>query len=195
MSNKQCIMVDLVNTLVNFTQMFFNFIKDNFGYNFNEEDLDTYDFNPLFKKQINDKSVICSFFEALYNYKDFYSNYYILTKEYKKIVDIISFYKKQNFDIELHTKCSTQIMVESKLRFLEYHITNDICFDFISLELVEGKSIITSTKNIYYDIIIDDSPSVVEYYLENNKTGKVYLPLRKYNSFLLEKYRNRIEVL
>ena len=176
-----CIMVDLDNTLVNFTNMFFKFIKNKFGYEFNENDLETYDFSILFKTKINDENIIKEFFDMLYEYSNFYNEYFKYTKEYQKIVDILKFYKKQNYTIELHTKCSTQIMVESKLRFLENHITDDICFDMISLDLVKGKEIITSTKNIYYDFVIDDSPSVVEYYLENNRDGKVYLPLRKYN--------------
>lgn len=190
-----CIMVDLDNTLVNFTQMFFDFIKNEFGYEFKEEDLKTYDFTPLFKTKINDDKLISDFFYNLYKYPTFYQEYYKFTNEYNKIVDILSFYKKQNYDIELHTKCSTQIMVESKMKFLEEHIINKICFDLISFDVVKGKEIITSTKNLYYDIIIDDSPFVVEYYLKNNKEGKVYLPVRKYNEFLLEKYPNRIEVL
>lgn len=188
------IMVDLDNTLVNFTQMFFNFIKNKFGYDFNENDLDTYDFNVLFKKQIND-NIISSFYNELYQYPTFYQEYFKYTDEYEKITDILNFYKKQNYNIELHTKCSTQIMVESKMKFLEEHIINKISFDLISFDVVKGKEIITSTKNLYYDIIIDDSPFVVEYYLKNNKEGKVYLPVRKYNKFLLEKYPNQIEIL
>lgn len=189
------IMVDLDNTMVNFTQMFFNYIKDKFGYKFEENELNTYDFSVLFKSYGLNDVIIKNFFTLTYNDKNFYKDYYIFTNEYKKIIEILNFYKKQNYEIELHTKCSTDVMVDSKFNFIKDILCKDFQFDIITLELVEGKKIISSTKNTHYDLIIDDSPSIVEYYLDNNDKGKVLLPLRKYNEYLLEKYKNRIEII
>ena len=65
-------------------------------------------------------------------------------------------------------------------------------FDILTLELIKGKEIITSTKKSHYSVIIDDSPSVVEHYLKENQEGIVYLPIRNYNSYLVNKHQERI---
>lgn len=190
--NNKCIMVDLDNTLVNFTGMFFDYIKDNFGYDFDDKELKTYDFVPFFKlKGLNDDE-IRKFFVKLYNEPHFYIDYLKLSDEYFNIMLLLDFYRKSGYVVELHTKCSTDVMIESKVELLKNKIGCDH-FDILTLELIKGKEIINSTKKTHYDVIIDDSPSVVEFYLKENENGVVYLPFRNYNAYLLNKYGDRIK--
>lgn len=192
--NDKCVMVDLDNTLVDFTSMFFHYIKDNFGYDFDGKELKTYDFAPFFKSKGLEDEEIRKFFVKLYNEPHFYKDYLTTTPEYFHIMTLLNYYKKQGYDIELHTKCSTDVMIESKIELLKNKIGCEH-FDILTLELIKGKEIITSTKKSHYGVIIDDSPSVVEHYLKENQEGIVYLPIRNYNLYLVNKYKERIRCI
>lgn len=49
-------------------------------------------------------------------------------------------------------------------------------------------------KPTYYDVMIDDSPFNIENYLENNKNGIVYMPLKPFNNHLKDT-NNRIIII
>ena len=189
------IMVDLDNTLVNFTQMMFKYVEEKFGYHFEENELDDYDFSKLFYKKGCSKEEIYNFFNNLYKEENLYIERIIYTKEYNNIINIINDMRMKGYKITCHTKVSSIEMKKSKERMFEIFF-KDI-FDEINIEFIEGKRVIYTTKDSHYDYIIDDSPYIIEDYLQNNKNGKVLLPLRNYNKFLLENsnYKDRIILL
>ena len=189
------IMVDLDNTLVNFTQMLFNHIEDNFGFIFREEQVLKYDFCDLFFRMGLNKLTVINIFNTLYQDETLYTDKCIKTKYYNQIVKLLRKYKKLGYKITCHTKVSSEEMKTSKEKYFKKNYRN--LFDNIIIDLIQGKEIIESTKDHHYDIIIDDSPFVVKNYLNNNPNGTVFLPVTKYNEFLLndENYSNRIQTL
>lgn len=189
------IMVDLDNTLVNFTQMMFTFLEENFGYHFEENELDDYDFSKLFYRKGCSKEEIYNFFNSLYKTENLYTDHIIYTKEYNNIINIINDMRTKGYKIVCHTKVSSKEMKKSKELMFSSLFEN--VFDEINIEFIEGKKVIYTTKDNHYDYIIDDSPYIIEDYLQNNKIGKVLMPLRTYNKFLLEKneYKGRIILL
>lgn len=101
-----------------------------------------------------------------------------------------------DYKIICHTKVSSEQMRKSKEEMFDSLLFKNI-FDDIVIEYIQGKKVIFSTKDYHYDVIVDDSPYVIEDYLKNNKEGKVYLPVTEYNKFLLDKeeYKDRILIL
>ena len=78
-------------------------------------------------------------------------------------------------------------MSMSKLAFFKNDKRFEI-FDEIILDMERGEH---SPKPYNYDIMIDDAPHNIEYYLENNKEGLVYMPMRPWN----EKYKDNERVI
>jgi hypothetical protein len=76
-------------------------------------------------------------------------------------------------------------MIVSKTNFIKQcqkeQILDFSIFDKILFEL-ETDNYPKDTR--MYDVIIDDSPKNIEYYLNNNKDGKVYMPLKPFNKHL-----------
>ena len=190
--NMKEIMVDLDNTLVNFTQMMFNYVEEKFGYHFEENELDDYDFSKLFYRKGCSKEEIYNFFNNLYKEENLYTDHIIYTDEYNTIIDIIDDMRSKGYKIVCHTKVSSEEMKKSKELMFDSLFEN--VSDEINIEFIEGKKVIYTTKDNHYDYIIDDSPYIIEDYLQNNKIGKVLMPVRTYNKFLLDKheYKERI---
>ena len=182
-------MVDLDNTLVDFTQMLFNHIERNYGYKFDKDEVIDYNFSNLFYRKGCTKEEIYKFFNSVYSDETLYTNQLILTEYFNKIISIIQHYRNKGYNIVCHTKVSSKQMKKSKENLFNTKLKS--IFDNIIIEYIEGSSIITSTKDYHYDVIIDDSPFVVKDYLENNQDGLVLLPVTKYNKFLLELYSDR----
>ena len=190
------IMIDLDNTLVNFTQMLFNHIEEKFGYHFEENDVVDYDFSVLFCKHGCSREEIYKFFESIYSDETLYTKQLVLSKYFDKILEYIKIWKDLDYKIVCHTKVSSDQMRKSKEEMFDRLLFKNV-FDNIIIEYIQGKKVIFSTKDSHYDIIVDDSPYIIEDYLKNNKEGKVYLPVTEYNKFLLDKeeYKDRILML
>jgi hypothetical protein len=111
-------------------------------------------------------------------------NHPYLAKDCEKIFNLLNNDFKDYHKV-LHTKNSTLEMIVSKTNFIKQcqkeQILDFSIFDRILLEL-ETDNYPKDTR--MYDVIIDDSPKNIEYYLNNNKDGKVYMPLKPFNKHL-----------
>lgn len=187
------LMIDLDDTLVSFTDMFVHkankLISREILYRherLNVSDFTTYDLKSGFEKHWKNMNPANQ--TAIYNYcfteimkdEDLYDDIQ-LTNDYDKIMDIAQKYKKVGYKIVLNTKVITKEMLMAKSKFIYSNIDLFKHFDNIVLDYETGK---IEPKPYYYDIMIDDSPKNIEYYLEKNKNGIVYIPRRCWNKHL-----------
>lgn len=190
------IMVDLDDTLVSFSEMFCDtwnrYIRTNARYftganhTFTIDDVCEYDFLKSLKKFYENKGVkglysIDDFYEhCMYNIifidDTFYDNPY-LTPEFHKIFNMLMKNYKDYKKI-LHTKISTPEMMIAKAKLFKSNKQFDI-FDEIIVDMEKGMN--HTPKPFNYDVMVDDAPHNIDYYLKNNPSGIVYMPLRKYN--------------
>jgi len=198
------IMVDLDDTLVSYSEMFINRANTVIG-SYQEypdiilkhEDIEDYDFEVLFNRKIpNDKiwytpkTLLKKVIESVYTDESFYLNP-IWTKECKTIFKMIMDWRiNEDVHIELNTKVSTPEMIVAKSRLFKKDPRFNY-FDNIIIDLDKGW--IHKSKRTDYDIMIDDSPTIIRNYLENNPNGKVIMPLRKWNECFVG--TPRVEVL
>jgi FMN phosphatase YigB (HAD superfamily) len=205
MPNKPTVMVDLDDTLVSFSEMFCDawnrYIRTRAQYfsgantTFTINDITEYSFlnslhNFYKNNKITGREYLDSFVdhflnEILFVNESLYDNPY-LTPEYHKIMKILwndfKGYKKI-----LHTKVSSPEMMIAKAKLFKANKDFQI-FDEIILDMERGEH---SPKPYNYDVMVDDAPHNIEYYLENNKKGLVYMPVRPWN----EKYKNNERVI
>lgn len=185
------VMVDFDNTLVDFTGMFFKYIKDEFDIDINKNENRDYDLSIILKEKGIDDEIIKKIFDKLWKERNFYQKYLEFLDTYIKTLTIVKRLKEKGYVPTLITKVPSLEMAISKIKFFRSWKYKDL-FDDIRTEMVAGKNIVKSTKGTDYNIIIDDSPYIVENYCENNEKGIVYMPVTSYNSFLLSKYPNQI---
>ena len=214
------VMVDFDDCLVDFTSaflqkakiLFYNGHKDYIvSNNLSEEissnwltidDIFNYDYRLVFEKFYENQFGFekstghkdCeAFLHACFSDVTFYDKVYF-TKEYLKIIDLITNYKKQGYKIILNTKVNSMTMVQSKVDMINHHkladYFNEIIFD---VEFGIGHS----EKPTHYDVMIDDSPKNIINYLNQNKKGIILMPLRRWNKYLLEDltYKSRITII
>lgn len=185
------VMVDFDNTLVDFTGMFFKYIKDEFNIDIDKNENQDYDLSVILREKDVDDETIRKIFDKLWKERNFYQKYAEFLDTYIKTLKIVKKLKEKGYISTLHTKVPSLEMAISKIKFFRSWKYKNL-FDDIRTEMVVGKNIVKSTKDIDYNIIIDDSPYIVENYCKNNEKGIVYMPVTSYNSFLLSKYPNQI---
>lgn len=197
------IMVDLDDTIVSFSEMFcdrwnqwvtlnhVNYLDSSLRLRL--EDITEYNFTDsiykFYKKDYINTDYQCIFFivdkfmNELFLDTSLY-NYPYLTKDCKKIFNML-YNDFKDYHKVLHTKNSTLEMIVSKTNFIKQcqkeQILDFSIFDKILFEL-ETDHYPKDTR--LYDVIIDDSPKNIEYYLNNNKDGIVYMPLKPFNKHL-----------
>lgn len=202
------VMVDLDDTLIDFTNMFLqrakklfyeshndyiisNHLSDDVSSNWlTRDDIFNYDYRIVFeeyyKKQFDlDKEIGRKDCEAFLNicFDDItFYNYVLLTPEFDKIMDYIKEKQKEGYKIILNTKVNSLTMVKSKTNMLE-SLKLDTSFDEIIFDV--ECTIGHSEKPTHYDVMIDDSPKNITNYLNKNEKGIVMMPLRKWNKHLL----------
>lgn len=188
------IMVDLDDTIVAFSEMFVNKCNslvskycDN-AERMKIEDIQEYSFANAFLKVFDGLTYTEyeNFLNEIFEDISLYSSA-IYTKESHKIFNLLNLYKRKGYKTILNTKVSTYTMSMSKLAFFKNDKRFEI-FDEIILDMERGEH---SPKPYNYDIMIDDAPHNIEYYLENNKEGLVYMPMRPWN----EKYKDNERVI
>lgn len=214
------VMVDLDDTLIDFTNMFLQrakklfyeshrdyIVSNNLSYDVSSnwltrDDIFNYDYRIVFEqyyeKQFGfDKETgrkDCeAFLNACFDDITFY-NYVLLTPEFYKVLDYIKVKQDEGYKIILNTKLNSLTMVKSKTNMLE-SLKLDKCFDEIIFD-VECR-IGHSEKPHHYDIMIDDSPKNITNYLNKNEKGIVMMPLREWNKHLLNdlSYKTRITII
>lgn len=185
------VMVDFDNTLVDFTRMFFKYIKDEFDIDIDKNENRDYDLSVILKEKGLDDEIIRKIFDKLWKERNFYQKYLEFLDTYTKTLTIIKRLKEKGYVPILITKVPSLEMAISKIKFFRSWKYKNL-FDDIRTEIVADKNIVKSTKDTDYNIIIDDSPYIVENYCKNNEKGIVYMPVTSYNSFLLSKYPNQI---
>lgn len=199
------IMVDLDDTIVSFTEMFCDrwnqWISLNRCLSINPnlrlrlENIITYNYTDCIYEFYKEKdtlaeyqhisSIVDKFMNELFLDASLYERPY-LTADCEKIFNIL---KNEYHDYHkiLHTKNSTLEMIISKSNFIKQSQRYNIdvidfsIFDKIIFEL-ETDNYPKDTR--MYDVIIDDSPINIDYFLNNNKDGKVYMPLKPFNKHL-----------
>ena len=214
------IMIDLDDTLIDFTNMFLqraknlfyeghrnyiisNNLSDEISSNWlTRDDIFNYDYRIVFEqfyenqfgfeKETGRKD--CELMlNACFSDINFY-NYVILTPEFYRIMDYIKDKREEGYKIILNTKVNSLTMVKSKVNMLE-SLKLDASFDEIIFDV--ECTIGHSEKPTHYDVMIDDSPKNIINYLNQNKKGIVMMPLRRWNKHLLEDltYKSRITII
>lgn len=197
------IMVDLDDTIVSFSEMFCDrwnqWVTLNHGNYLDPslrlrlEDITKYNYTDciyeLYKKHDENMDyqyvsfIVDKFMNGLFLDTSLYNHPY-LTKDCEKIFNLL-YNNFKDYHKVLHTKNSTLEMIVSKTNFIKQcqkeQILDFSIFDKILFEL-ETDHFPKDTR--LYDVIIDDSPKNIEYYLNNNKDGKVYMPLKPFNKHL-----------
>lgn len=188
------IMVDLDDTIVAFSEMFVNKCNSLVSKYYDNpermkvEDIKEYSFANAFLKAFEGLTYTDyeNFVNEIFEDVTLYSSA-IYTKESHKIFNLLNLYKRDGYKVILNTKVSTYTMSMSKLSFFKNDKRFEI-FDEIILDMERGEH---SPKPYNYDVMVDDAPHNIEYYLENNKKGLVYMPVRPWN----EKYKNNERVI
>lgn len=178
------IMVDVDGTLIDFVTMFFDKIYDYFGIKLNPEDCVDYNFNVFFKKMGIPEEVYKNFYKIWNTYVE-YNGFYaipVFTNEYFNIMQFLKKYKEQGYKIILNSKCPTEVMLNSKKKFIEKELPDNI-FD----EIIYDQNLLNH-KPFNYDIIVENNPFYIEEYIKRNPKGKVWLVEQPYNTYLLSKY-------
>ena len=183
-------MIDFDNTLVDFNFMFKKALSYYYNINYTVYPILEYDLSKFLSRWWSEKE-IPEVFEQVFHYKDFYYPLY-LSPMFADIIDKIKLYRDKGYKIILYSKCPNILMKEAKTRAIQDTMLGEK-FDEIILEIAGDLQ--QPLKPTDYQVIIDDSPSVIENYLQKNKRGKVYLPLWPYNEYLTSKYSDRIQVL
>lgn len=128
-------------------------------------------------------SIVDKFMDKIFFDTTFYDNSY-LANDCNKIFELLRTDFKDYYKV-LHTKNASMNMIISKSNFIkkcqEEKIVDFSIFDKILFELEMNDN--PKDTNMY-DVIIDDSPKNIEYFLNNNKDGKVYMPLKPFNKHL-----------
>ena len=214
------IMVDLDDTLIDFTNMFLqraknlfyeghrnyiisNNLSDEISSNWlTRDDIFNYDyrivFEQFYEKQFGfEKETGRKDCELMLNtcFSDInFYNCIIFTPEFYRIMDYIKDKQKEGYKIVLNTKVNSLTMVKSKVNMLE-SLKLDASFDEIIFDV--ECTIGHSEKPTHYDVMIDDSPKNIINYLNQNKKGIVMMPLRRWNKHLLEDltYKSRITII
>lgn len=198
---KLTVMVDLDDTLVSFSEMFCDawnrYIRTKALYfsdsciTFTADDITEYSFlnslrafykNKGIKNAMDLEAFIDHFINnILFTNDSLYDNPY-LTPEYHKIMKMLwgdfRGYKKI-----LNTKVSSPEMMIAKAKLIKNNKDFEI-FNEIIVDMEKGMN--HSPKPTHYDIMIDDSPNNIKHYLEMNHNGKVYMPVRKFNEYILD---------
>ena len=194
-------MVDLDDTMVSFSEMFVNRVNSIISYGkfpaivderLKIEDFQSYEIIDLFKKfdnyQYLDIEYLCdSICSEIFSDVNFYNNP-IFTLELPAIKKLITRYKNE-YKIILNTKVSSLEMVISKTKLFKEYALFD-WFDEIIIDYEKGGH---TPKNTNYDIMVDDALHNIEYYLEQNKEGIVFMPLRPWNEQI--KNHPRVNIL
>ena len=184
------VMVDFDNTLVDFNFMFKKALSYYYNIDYTVYPILEYDLSKFLSRWWN-KEEIPEIFDQVFHYKDFYYPLY-LSPYFGNIIDKIKLYRDKGYKVILYSKCPNSLMKEAKTRAIQ-HVSLNKLFDEMILEITDGLH--KPLKPTDYQVIIDDSPSVIENYLQKNKRGKVYLPLCPYNEYLTSKYSDRIQIL
>jgi 5'(3')-deoxyribonucleotidase len=205
------VMIDFDDCLVDFTQSFLDrankWIKRNYYIrddspikSLTKDDIFDYDYRIDFIKYYTDNKlgsgeiarIDCEeLLKRCFSDVTFYDNI-MWCSEAKQIFDMIQLYKDKGYKIILNTKVNSLTMVSSKVNFMERTLL-PVNFDEIIFDVEYG--IGHSEKPIHYDVMIDDSPKNIINYLNKNETGIVYMPVRKWNSYLLMKGIDRLKPL
>ena len=184
------VMVDFDNTLVDFNFMFKKVLSYYYNIDYTVYPILEYDLSKFLSRWWSEEE-IPEVFDQVFHYKDFYYPLY-LSPYFGNIIDKIKLYRDKGYKIVLYSKCPNSLMKEAKTRAIQNVSLNKL-FDEMILEITDGLH--KPLKPTDYQVIIDDSPSVIENYLQKNKRGKVYLPLCPYNEYLINKYSDRIQML
>lgn len=187
------LMIDLDDTLVSFTDLFVykanKMISREKMYKHERletSDFTTYDLKSGFEKHWknmppnNQQAIYTHCFNEIMKDEDLYDDIQ-LSQDYDKIMDIAMKYKRNGYKIVLNTKVITKEMLIAKSKFIHENMNLFQGFDNIVLDYETG---VIEPKPYYYDVMIDDSPKNIEYYLEKNKTGMAYMPKRCWNKHL-----------
>lgn len=183
-------MVDFDNTLVDFNFMFKKALSYYYNMDYTVYPILEYDLSKFLSRWWSEEE-IPEIFDQVFHYKDFYYPLY-LSPYFGNIIDKIKLYRDKGYKIILYSKCPNTLMKEAKTRAIQ-NISLNKLFDEVILEITDGLH--KPLKPTDYQVIIDDSPTVIENYLQKNKRGKVYLPLCSYNEYLTNKYPDRIQML
>jgi hypothetical protein len=199
------IMVDLDDTIVSFSEMFCDkwnqWVTLNHGNYLDSslrlrlENITQYNYTDCIYEFYKKKDtlmeyqciscIVDKFMDELFLDTTLYNHAYI-SKDCEKIFDLLE-NKYHDYIKVLHTKNSTLEMIVSKTNFIKqcqkYHL-NVIDFSVFDKILFELETDNYPKDTRMYDVIIDDSPKNIEYYLNNNKDGKVYMPLKPFNKHL-----------
>lgn len=199
------VMVDLDDTIVSFSEMFcdrwnqwvtlnhVNYLDPSLRlrlenitqYNYTDCIYDFYKVKDTLMEYQFISCIVDKFMNELFLDISLYEHPY-LTEECNKIFELLRTDFKNYYKV-LHTKNSTLEMIVSKTNFIKqcqkYHlnVVDFSIFDNIIFEL-ETNNYPKDTR--IYDVIIDDSPKNIEYFLNINKDGKVYMPLKPFNKHL-----------
>ena len=184
------VMVDFDNTLVDFNFMFKKALSYYYNIDYTVYPILEYDLSKFLSRWWR-KEEIPEVFDQIFHCPDFYYPLY-LSPYFGNIIDKIKLYRDKGYKIILYSKCPNTLMKEAKTRAIQ-NVSLNKFFDEMILEITDGLH--KPLKPTDYQVIIDDSPSVIENYLQKNKRGKVYLPLWPYNEYLINKYPDRIQVL
>ena len=200
------VMVDLDDTLVSFSEMFCDrwnryisqmaqyipfydrhktlTLNDITEYNFLESLKKLYKYNNTVEHHFN-KCV-----EELFADENLYDNPY-LTPEFYRIINLLQTDFK-NYKKVLNTKVSTPEMMISKAKLFKNNVYFQL-FDEIIVDMEKGMN--HSPKPTHYDVMIDDAPTNIKNYLEMNHNGIVYMPVRKFNEYILDWECDRVRPL
>lgn len=184
------VMVDFDNTLVDFNFMFKKALSYYYNIDYTVYPILEYDLSKFLSRWWSEEEIL-KIFDQVFHYKDFYYPLY-LSPMFADIIDKIKLYRDKGYKIILYSKCPNILMKEAKTMAIQDTMLGEK-FDEIILEVAGDLQ--QPLKPTDYQVIIDDSPSVIENYLQKNKRGKVYLPLWPYNEYLTNKYPNKIQVL
>jgi len=206
------VLVDLDDTIVDFSQFFMNklneiIVKDTkFSYIHTYESLPypftvdmniNYDYRVMLKQYMSESDaqyIFDTVLDSLFSDVNLYTRP-IFTKEARKIFEMIRHCRiyectdNTRYNITLHTKVNSYTMIESKGKLFNLYPELFGLFDRIIIDM-EG---VHSAKPTNYDILIDDSPKNIKAFLEENLSGKVYLPLRQWNKDFSN--NERVEIL
>lgn len=188
------IMVDLDDTIVAFSEMFVNKCNSLVSkyYDIHKrlkiEDITDYSFMNGFLEVFDELSQVeySRILQEIFSDVTLYQNS-IYTRESHTIFNMLERCKRQGYKLILNTKVSTYAMIESKTSLFRADKRFEM-FDEIILDMERGEH---SPKSFEYDYMVDDAPHNIEYYLNNNPQGIVYMPLRPWN----EKFKDNERVI
>ena len=189
------VLLDYDNTICNFSKGMFE--KWNLLPEFNQyckvklSDIVDYKLHYCLNRLGLDINKALDLLDKFWHIENVYQDHYYDMYCKDSILQLLQKLRKDRYFIELNTLCPSEELILSKIKRISTDDDLIKSVDDIHIKLFDGR--LSSYKSFDYDIVIEDNPMYIEEYLKHNKYGKVYMPLWKYNEYLVN--NDRITVI